>query len=216
MSQFGVGTEYTAGILFLRERAGQVQAWMHHTSMPFFVRHVNTRWSVLCIQDEKLEQQATVDLLIEFSKFIFLIHFLHDEDWGWGYRVFVNGFEVAHFYDDYHFDHRMAIQLAQERYPETEDILSFLYFDKEGRSLLDSLVEEVNSSPRYVEQQFSQKNVQAFASFGLEPETVAALDRLISFEGLRDKRLHWRQVQEFKQYLGFAELGRLNFKKQQA
>jgi hypothetical protein len=212
METFGAGNNHTAGILVLNQHAEQARAWMKHTSMPFFIRPINAQWSALLIKDEKLEQPSTVDMLIEFSKFIFMIAFFHDEDWGWGYRVFINGFEVAHFYDDYHFDHRMAIQLAQERYPEIEDILYYLYFEAEGRSLLDSLVEEVNSSRKYLEKQFENKNVQCFETFGFSQDTIAKLDKLISIEGLRDKRLHWRQVEQFKEYLGITEMKRINYK----
>lgn len=212
MKPLAAGNEHTTGILFLKQHANTVQAWMDHASIPFFVHALNDIWSVLYVKDEKLEKPATVHTLIELSKFINLFYFTHIEDWGWGYRVFVNGFQVAEFYDDYHFDHTMAIQLAKERYPDVEDILYFLYFDKEGRSLLDSLVEEINSSRNYLEQQFKNKNIQSFEAFGLGDEKIAALDRLISIEGLSDKRLNWRQVEQFKEYLDMVEMTRRNFK----
>lgn len=185
---------------------------MTHSSMPCFVHPVNARWSSLFVQDERLEQPSSVTTLIELSKFVSLLYFTHQEDWGWGYRVFVNGFEVASFYDDYHFDHTLAIAMAQEQRPDVEDILYFLYFDKEGRELLDTLVEEINQSPAYLEQQFTNKHVSAFAAFGLSQEQIARLDALISVENIRDQRLHWRQVEQFKELLGFTEMNRRNFK----
>jgi hypothetical protein len=212
MNQLAAGNEHTAGVLFLKEKSDQLEAWMLHASMPFFVRALNDRWSVLFVRDDKLEQSETVETLIECSKFINMLYFMHHEDWGWGYRAFVNGFEVAHFFDDYHFDHTLAIELAKERHPEIEDILFFLYFEKDGRALLDSLVEEINTNRVYIEQQFEQKNVQAFEVFGVSAEKIAALDRLISVKGLREQRLHWRHVEEFKELLGFPEFNRMNFR----
>jgi hypothetical protein len=206
------GDKYTAGILFLKRHADHVQAWMSHASMPFFVRPLNERWAVLFIEDDKLKLATTVDLLIEFSKFVSLLYFFHDENWGWGYRIYVNGYEVACFYDDYHFDHTMAIQLASERYPHIEDILYFLYFEEEGRLLLDTLVEEVNGNREYLEQQFEDRNIEFFKVFHLDADKINMLKHLISIEGLRDKRLHWRQVQQFKQCVEIAELTRVNFK----
>ncbi len=211
MKQLAAGKEHTAAILLLKEHAAATASWMAHAGMPFFLHPINETWSALYIQDEKLEQASTVTMLIELSKFISLLAFRHAEDWGWGYRVFVNGFEVAYFYDDYHFDHTLAVELARERHPDKEDILYFLYFDQEGRALFDSLVEEINSSRHYLEQQFARKNVQSFAAFNVGAETLAALDELISIGHLRDQRLHWRQVEAFKDLLGFPEMTRRNF-----
>lgn len=211
MNRPATETTYTAGVLFLNQQVNQVKAWMSHSSMPFFVRPLNDKWSILFIQDDKLDQQSSVDLLVEFSKFVSTLYFFHDEDWGWGYRIFVNGFEVACFYDDYHFDHTTAVKLAQERYPHIEDILSYLYFDKEGRALLEELVEEVNNSPEYVEQQFADRNVEFFKIFNIDLENVERLKQLICIEGLRDKRLHWRQVKDFKALLKISELEKMNF-----
>jgi hypothetical protein len=205
---------YTAGILCLKSGANHVQAWMAHTAMPFFLLPLNETWSLLLIEDDKLEQPETMEMLIECSKFVSLLYFFHDEDWGWGYRIYVNGFEVACFYDDYHFDHTMALRLAQERYPEHEDILSFLYFDQEGRQLLDTLVEEVNGNPDYLAWEFKDRNVEFFKVFHLDLERIEQLKHLVSVEGLRDRRLHWRQVQQFKDLVGIAELDHLNFKRQ--
>lgn len=212
MRPLAAGNEHTTGVLFLQQQSDTVKAWMTHSSVPCFVHPVNDQWSALFLRDEKLEQKATVVTLIELSKFVSLIYFTHHEDWGWGYRVFLNGFEVAHFYDDYHFDHTLAVELAKERYPEREDILYFLYFDKEGRALLDALVEEINQSPNYVEKQFERKNVQSFAAFGIGKDKIAALDTLISVQGLRDNRVHWRHVEDFKELLGMTEMTRRNYR----
>jgi hypothetical protein len=212
MRPLAAGNEHTAGILVLQKHSTHVEAWMKHSSMPFFHHHLNDKWSAFFIKDEKIEQPETFDTLIELSKFVSLLHFFHAEDWGWGYRVFINGFEEASFYDDYHFDHTMALELAKQRYPDIEDILYFLYFDKEGRSLLDSLVEEVNNTREYLEQQFGKKNIDAFATFEVDDATLDYLDDLISFERLRDQRLHWRHVEDFKERLGFPELNRMNFR----
>jgi hypothetical protein len=212
MKQLAASNEHTAGILLLKEKTEQVEAWMQHASMPFFTRPLNAKWSMLFIPDDKLEDAFSVHTLIECSKFINLFYFTHHEDWGWGYRLFVNGFEVASFYDDYHFDHNLAIQLAKERHPDIEDILYYLYFDKEGRSLLDSLVDEINSSRVYLEKQFEKRNLQEFETFGISQENIARLERLICIEGLRDQRTHWRHVEEFKSCVDIAEMNRLNFR----
>lgn len=212
MKSLATGNEHTAGVLFLKEKTEHVEAWMQHAFMPFFTRPLNDKWSVLFVKDDKLEQSTTVNTLVEFSKFINLFYFTAHEDWGWGYRLFVNGFEVASFYDDYHFDNTMAVQLAKERRPDVEDILYFLYFDKEGRALLDSLVEEVSSQPKYLERQFDNKNVDAFEDFGVDDDTIHALDELISMECLHDDRMHWGQVEQFKEYLDITEMTRMNFR----
>jgi hypothetical protein len=212
MKQLAASNEHTAGILCLKEKTDQLEAWMLHASLPFFTRPLNDKWSVMFIEDDKLEDPFSVTTLIECSKFINLFYFTHHEDWGWGYRLFINGFEEASFYDDYHFDHNLAIQLAKERHPDIEDILYYLYFDKDGRSLLDALVEEINSSRIYLEKQFEKRNIAAFAVFGIGEEHRARLEQLICIEGLRDQRTHWRQVEEFKECLAINEMNRLNFR----
>lgn len=202
---------YTAGILFLRKHLDHVRAWMAHATQPFFIRPLNEHWGVLFIEDDTLSQTTTIDMLVECSKFVSLLYFFEDENWGWGYRIYVNGFEVACFYDDYHFEHTRATQLAAERYPHIPDILSFLYFSEEGRSLLDALIDEVNRDQRHREAQFRDRNVEFFKVFHLEPHVIAALSDLISLEGLRGKRLHWKPVRLFKEYLGIVGLHRMNF-----
>lgn len=211
MKPLAAGNEHTAGVLYLKEQTSQVEAWMQHASLAFFTRPLNDKWSVLFIQDDKLEDSVTLQTLIEFSKFINQVYFFHHEDWGWGYRVFVNGFEVAKFYDDYHFDHNLAIELAKERYPDNDDILYFLYFNKEGRELLEELVDEVNSTDTYLERQFAQKNVQAFAEFGISADTIVYLDDLICIENFQD-RTDWQHVEDFKRSLGIIEMNRMNFR----
>ena len=171
-------SEFTTGNLFPRIHSQQVDAFMQHQSQPFLIEPLNERWSALFLEDDWSNEPATVNMLMELSQNVPILHFQNAEDHGWSYRIFADGKEQAHFYDDYGLDHAMAIEIAEARYPDV-DVQPFLYLEPEGQEVMRQLLEEVRKSSAYqsaLTQQFQSKNVQAFAYFGMDAETLKALD----------------------------------------
>src|SRR4030095_8039035 len=102
-------------------------------------------------------------------------------------------------------DHAMAIEIAEARHPDV-DVQPFLYLEPEGQEVMRQLLEEVRKSSAYqsaLTQQFQSKNVQAFAYFGMDAETLKALDRLITPERLAGEPPR-QEVYTFLKQLGIT------------
>jgi hypothetical protein len=180
-------SDFTVGTLFLTPLTAHVTDAMRTTTMPHLIHALNTKWTVLYIEDEWLHQPTTVPLLCQVSQSAPLLYHTRAEDHGWGYRVFSRGDEVAAFENHYSLDHGMAVALADARLPDHPDIQYFLHADPKGQALYRALLAEVHQSVAYrdaLEEQFERKNVPAFRQFDIDDTNLQRLDWLLSMASI--------------------------------
>jgi hypothetical protein len=181
---------------------------MLNSPIPFLIEALNERWCVLYLEDDSLNKPSTISLMLTLCPSIPVFKFSDAEDHGWGYRIFADGREQANFYNDYYMDHRMVVELAEARYPNI-DVQPFLYGESEGQRVFRLLLEEVKQSRDYqvaYAKQFQNKHVEAFAHFGVDLDTINALDQIISPDGLQSEPPRRKEVKMFKKYLGILEM----------
>ncbi len=199
-------SEFTTGNLFPAIHSQQVSDYLQDKSLPFLIEQLNERWSALFLEDDWLSDPSTVSMLIDLSQNVPILHFQNAEDHGWGYRVFADRKEQAHFFDDYGLDHALAVELAEARYPEIMVVEHFLYLEPKGQEVMRQLLKEVKQLPAYqsaLAQQFQSKNVQAFAYFDIAADIVKTLDRLITPENLEGEPPR-QEVNTFLEQLGIT------------
>ncbi len=181
-------SEFTVGTLFLASLTAHVTAAMRTTTMPYLIRTLNTKWTVLYIADEWLYQPTTVPLLCRVSRSVPLLYHTRAEDHGGGaIECSVKGRKLRPLENHYSLDHGMAAALADVRLPDHPDIQFFLQADPEGQALYRALLAEVHQSVAYrdaLEEQFQRKNVPAFRQFDINDTNLQRLDRLLSMASI--------------------------------
>jgi hypothetical protein len=198
-------SEFTAGILFLKDGQSMVGNWITGKNLPHYLRSLNQKWSVLCLEDQYLSKPDTLSMMLELSKSLPLLHFQYAEEHGWGYKVFINGEQIADFDDDYAYEHRIVCEIVSEQYPEEKDIPSFLYFDDRGRGVLS----KIEASPEYAERiwrRFSRKNLQSLSHFGIDDKTIKMLNELLTAKNLNREEPHDEEIKAFRQALSINEM----------
>jgi hypothetical protein len=198
-------SEFTAGILFVKEETPKVQTWLSHEKIDFIIKDINSKWTGLFIADEFLTQPSTINRLLELSKLLPLFHYYYADEHGWGYKVFSQGAEIAALDDDPEYEYRTLEKLVAERYPNVKDIPTFLYFDPANKGIDQTLLNSDEYKHR-IATRLDKKNVPAFSLFGLTESEIGRLDEMLTRENLDEESPHSGIEREFKEILDIDEM----------
>ncbi len=198
-------SEFTAGILFLKEETPKVQAWVSQASINFIIKSINSKWTGLFIEDEFLTKPQTINQLLKLSEQLPLFYYYYADEHGWGYKVFSQGAEIASLDDDPEYQYRILDKLAAEQYPDVKDIPTFLYFDPANEGIEQTLLDSDEYKRRIVGR-LDKKNVAAFSLFGLTDPQIARLDEMLTRKNLDQESPHSEIEREFKEILDIDEM----------
>lgn len=197
-------SEFTNCILFLKHDIEKVKSASASLTQPFFIRELNEKWGAIFIKGDVLNSEH-FEWLKETSTRCALLCFQSAEDHGWGYQLFKDGVMTARVDVSYELEFNMALDLGEQRFPAYADnIVEELVVERP--EIFGKLMDEVKTSTQYCEalaQQYSYKNLQAFAVFGISDEVIAELDKIVSVE--QYEALH-EPVMQFKKLLGIPEM----------
>jgi hypothetical protein len=185
--------EQTAGIVFLRQFLGTVQAFMRASAVPCFIEDLNAQWGALFLPDDYLNLAPTQTLVSELSALLPLLHVNYSEDFRWGYRLFEQGTQRAAVEEDF----ELYYQFADEEARSSQE---------QWAAFLAEHEDEILQSPQYLaayQAQFAQRHVAAFATFRLDQERLNHLETLL---GEADPEQEFDHIDRFRAILGVTEL----------
>ncbi|WP_066499816.1 hypothetical protein [Abyssisolibacter fermentans] len=202
-------SEFTSGNLILSKHKNVIDK---NKIEGIKIGELNSKWTVILTENDYLDEVP--EYIINISKETPVMIFLNFEDHGWGYKIINNKKELANIYVDYELVFTMITQKAEERYPNEDDIIEFLFSNDTGKDVHENLYDEVYNSSEYknaVEEQFKNKNVEVFELFGLDTKDINKLTELLTADTFFKGRYMRDQVENFKEILGIIEMEWVNY-----
>ena len=197
-------SEFTIGVLFLSADEPLVKAEALKTGVGHVIRPLNSKWSTLFLEDERLEKTKTREALAAISGLVPLLRFFNDEDRGWGYDMWDKGSKVATFYFDYEVLYKAAESVAEARHPGVN------IWDEEGRPHWDGVIREAKQAPAF-QQQFADINVGWLRLFELNSIELARAGEALSPQFPDVFESPWARVETFKKALGMEEMSWMSY-----
>jgi hypothetical protein len=207
-------SEFTDGILILKEHAPLAQAALADLEPPHIFKDLNEKWSAIFTDNVNMEynpDDPTRTWALRHSHDFPILYFQHAEDHGWGYRLFYAGEEKASLDVSYEISEGLALELAEQLYPGIDfyDFYGDLSFEKR-----DALYKQVIESDEYIQQiasQYLNPGIGEFAAFDLSPEDISQLQDILRAEWYEKEFIGLRQVEMFKRILGINEMSWVSY-----
>ena len=207
-------SEFSSGFLILKKNGKKEETLLKSIKTEIILKDLNNKWAVFFIESETFMELEKVDKILDISKKIPVIYFFNAEDHGWGYNIFHEGKEIAKSEIVYCMANQIAMSLAQERYPGTNIVTTFITGDS-IKDEWENIFNEAHSSEIFKEavyNQFRNKNVKEFQLFGISTEKIEQLDELLCAEKfLSDPDYEFEMVDEFKRILGIEEFSWMSY-----
>ncbi len=63
-------SEFTAGLLFLKNGQVEVEIWVKSKGLAYYLRELNQKWATLLLEDQFLSKAETISAALELSKIL--------------------------------------------------------------------------------------------------------------------------------------------------
>jgi hypothetical protein len=190
-------SEFTSGFLMERIHMGKVAKYAQSRSV---MKELNHKWIVYLTEGDN--DAGIMDMSHEYP----VMYFDHEEDHGWGYRIYDHGKIIASLRINYELEEGLLWEMAQERYPEG-DLIEIVY-NQAG----DELREEIkNNFDELILQSFAEANIGSFAVFGFTHEQLETLNATLTPSEVRSGSNIFQIVNTFKSVLQLEEMSWINY-----
>jgi hypothetical protein len=197
-------SEFTDGLLVLKEHAPLVQAALADLEKPHIFQDLNEKWSVILVEHQLEDDDSVYSWALRHSADFPMLYFENGES-VWSYIIFHVGQEKASVEVKNYIDHSFYKQIAQILYPRVRDIHSDL--DKNVSKTIYRLVRGSDGYKKELRDQYSHANVNEFAVFGVSAENIEGLREYIRVKWCRKPiRDSLWQVDIFKELIGIDEM----------
>lgn len=166
-------TKFYNGILFLKKHKNNIEENLKLLNCKTVLNDINDQWSMLLIDYKYIYDESIINSLLKISNYIPLLQYIDSGDYGWGYKVYVNGTQVAEAYISYQTLFEIAEEVYESKYPNivfkdfymSDDFIEFymssgfLEFEKE---ILNSAMYNLRFQPH-----IKNSNVESLKNFNI-------------------------------------------------
>ncbi|UFJ41679.1 hypothetical protein LOK74_03960 [Brevibacillus humidisoli] len=212
-------SEFTTGVLYSRSYEPDVLLSLPCSRQPYFHKNLNNKWNVFFLKDEWLEKAETLQFLRELSRSGITLLWFHDsEDYGWGFRLFDQGYEVTSATIAYDLEIELTEQELERRHPGI-DISQEVIENEELRREYDHVLHDLIQSGRLrqeIHKGIDRVRLHCFNRI-LSPlqvqqlHTVFDLNLLCEYDEQTGSSLLYDSVDLFKEILGIEEMVWVNY-----
>jgi hypothetical protein len=204
-------SEFTDGLLVLKEHAPLVQAALANLEKPHIYQDLDEKWSAIFIDNVNIhynpDDPARLWALKHSTDFP-MLYFQHSEDHGWGYNLFHEGREKASLDVNYSIPEGSMLELAEKIYPGVDPYgeLSF--------EIHDSLYSQVYASESYrqeIEAQYVNIRPEEFAVLGLSADDIVQLRDVLTAKRYEERIDNVSQVEAFQKVLGIEAVSWVSY-----
>lgn len=204
-------SEFTDGLLIRKSHAFFTQVALTDLTHPYIYKVLNAHWIVITFEDANPQHEPVHSWILRHSQQFPMLWFDHAEDHGWGYKLFHHREEKASLNVEYAISEGMALELAETLYPGVDfyDFYGALTFEKR-----DQLYAQVTASDDYRRQvaaQYAHTHPEAFAVFGLAPDSIAQLREILRPEYYGELVEGFSQLAAFQQAIGIEEMSWVSY-----
>lgn len=202
-------SEFTAGYLYLNKDTVKANAALEALQPDYKAKQLNDQWTVICPEEDNPNAEPLRSWLLEHSSTFPILYFEYPEDHGWGYDIYRDGQIVASLWASFELKHNVYVEVVKQRFP---GINPYVGIDKD---VADAIRQEVVKSDLYRQRaaaQFVNTDVEQFAIFGFDAETVAELQAILKVENYLDPSTFLDQVYEFKRLVNIQQMNWVNYR----
>jgi len=207
-------SEFTTGVLYAKQYEPSVLLSLPFSRQPYFHRRLNKAWNAFFLEDECLEKAETLKFLRKVSgRGIPLLWFHDSEEYGWGFRLFDQGYEVTSATIAYDLECELVERELERRHPGIDiarDVIENEQLRREYDHILHGLIhsgrlrQEIRKGIERVRPHCFRCILSALQIQQLQ--TVFDLNLLCQYDEQTGSSLLYESVDLFKEILGIEEL----------